>query len=832
MDERGQSERETVENMGRFIAAYGILQGIRCEDVASTQDAVEAVAKAYGYDLGTSTDRKKYQESCRKQALAYMEGKGIIEKVTPRDGEARTVAGQRYRIAEGREQEYKDLVYRAAYNQEQSENLSKWMKLGAKIGSLKKMFDIIPDALKLTPEATMKLLGHVGAVAKDICESLEWIDSTKKGLVQKAAEEVSAAVYGSAERSEALKKAYGDVKSALKETVSAIRHRMHRLPITATISEAHFSRRQEKEMNKKLERDFASGPKERRKGWIDLAFSMSAVREGYQADIFAAFADIDKGIRPDGPKIRREDVSEATRQDTRFRLGGILPFLDSVATAARYMKNQVADINPGLGLLHRISFVRRFQDVIPEPLYRTYHDHLMQKESLRYGRISGKGFLNKDDLGNAVIKIAHFNAVNQDSQQRGENYATEYAKLNLYRCGNSRFLVSAMHLFRMNPLDRIWAMAYMKAGMQETLHGIRFKSFAKDMDGIMHARSELREEAAKVFHQYTDGKSTREIKEVCRQMEMDFVREHSGMVERIARRREEQHLQPLQEVTYLDGRFGNAKDPGEKDHLDVEYVKREDAAQIDVERMQDVDGKDGFVLEDDHSLGLFLFSEIKGVVALTDQYANAVAMKVTDDTFHRSNQAIRLIPDEFDKTQEGMKTDFALSYIAWDKASRIADGSRAGWKPFVSEAVHNGCRVEIDTLLQNGPLLLTDRRTGVEMQVRDDEPTPGFGSVYVRQFADQVMQAEYQAVLRERGLTDEAMRGFTVDWDGLTRTEQLVLSHTDSGNEMDALRERLESYTQDTDPRKVFTAAKRGEILESIRNDTSPEQMAHMGQLH
>ena len=832
MDVQEQNEREAIEALGHFLTAYGIIQSIRSTDIAVAQDAVEAIAKAYNYDLNTDTDRKKYQESCRKSALNYLRQEGVVEEVENPDGNADPGGEPRYRIVAGKEQDYKDMIYRAAYNAEQTESLAKWMRLCAGIGSIKKTLSIIPSALKLTPEKTITMFGHIVATAQDFFDKAEEINDIPKDLAKQAAEGVSAAVYDNVDRSDDLQKAAGDGKNTLKSIISGIRHRMNRLPISASIQDAHFSKRQEKRINKKLKHSFSSVPKDRRKGWIAMAFSMDTVRKGYQTDIFTAFADLDKKIRPDGPTIKREEVSESVRQDTKFRFGGWLTNLESIRTAAKWVKNEVMDITPGINLLHRVSFLRRHQNIIPEPLYQHYHEHLKQKESLHYEKISEKGFLDKDELGNAMIKIAHFNAINENSERRGENYATEYAKLNLYRCGQSRFLVTSMHLFRMNPLDRVWAMAYMKAGMQETLHGIRFKSYAKDKDGVMHPRSELRREAEEIFHQYTDGKSTREIKSVCEQMEMDFVREHTEMVNRIAVRREEQNLQPLQAITHLNDRLDNAKDPGEKDHLDVAYVNRENVAEMDVEHMQDVDKKDGFAVKGDHSLGLFLFCEDKGVVGITDQNENAVSMKVTGDTYHRSNDSIPLIQEEFDKTQGDLETDLALRYTTYLNGERAGDAIKAKWKPFLSAVIHDGAKVEIDTLLQDGQLVLTDKRTGVEMQVRDDEPNPGFGNVYVARFADEVMKKEYANILSEHGTTDERLQSCTINLDSLNDTQKLVLSHTDKSNELDALRQRLKSYTVDTDPHKVFSQKERGEMLGRMRHDTAPEQVAHFEKLY
>lgn len=84
-------------------------------------------------------------------------------------------------------------------------------------------------------------------------------------------------------------------------------------------------------------------PERRQKLW-EMAETLRHITDGRQEDIFAAFADLDEVLRPGQKKITRDDISQAAKDDTRFRLGDVNPFLESVCRTPELLKNELMAI--------------------------------------------------------------------------------------------------------------------------------------------------------------------------------------------------------------------------------------------------------------------------------------------------------------------------------------------------------------------------------------------------------------------------------------------------------------------------------------------------------
>ena len=476
-------------------------------------------------------------------------------------------------------------------------------------------------------------------------------------------------MYGTADHAEELQKGIGnakDVAAQIAKSAVEILYKQTCAP-TNSIQEARFTKRMGKSADKTYERVMTPHPERRQKHW-EMAETLRHITDGRQGDIFAAFADLDEVLRPGQKKITKDDISQAAKDDTRFRLGDVNPFLESVCRTPELLKNELMAIRSFrfLDKLTKRRSERLATCLMPEPVFLWYRNRLARKESLHYERTMQKESVKNSCFDKAQIGIAHFNSTHQEqgsAQARGENYAYEYAGLNVYRCGRSGLLVSSMHLFRMNTLDRIWAMAYMKAGMIESVQGVRYLGRPKDEASMGYGRSEVRRRAEEVFHSYEDGKPMHELSRVCDQMEADFIGEHSAMIDRIAEELERQGLTPLQEVSHLNENFDNARDDGKKDHADVEVVDAAEIGGLDVTALRKTLGKDGFFIRDNGSVALYLFQEDKGVVALVDEWENVTDMRLTLDGYHWDNETKDVFKKRYAETRDGLLTDKALHCV-------------------------------------------------------------------------------------------------------------------------------------------------------------------------
>lgn len=824
-------ERKLIEHCKNYIVACGVLRGIQYENIASMQDAIKKISDAYQVDLTAGEGRMKFRESCRKAAYEYLEGEGIIAKDdVPKknpDGTDRVT----YHIVPGKEQDYKDAIYRAEHQRKNARNLGHFLAAAEKAKDTGDLLMKCVHVMGLSPQPAIKLFGHVVAFASKASDMADQFDETKADIVKRAAQAVSNAVYGTADRAEELQKGVGnakDVASKIAESADEILYKQACAP-TNSIQEARFTKRMGKTADKTYERVMTPHPERRQKLW-EMAETLRHITDGRQEDIFAAFADLDEVLRPGQKKITRDDISQAAKDDTRFRLGDVNPFLESVCRTPELLKNELTAIKSFrfLDKLTKRRSERLATCLMPEPVFLWYRNRLARKESLHYERAMQKESVKNSRFDQAQIGIAHFNATHREqgsAQARGENYAYEYAGLNVYRCGRSGFLVSSMHLFRMNTLDRIWAMAYMKAGMIKSVQGVRYLGRPKDEASMWYGRSEVRRRAEEVFHSYVDGKPMHELSRVCDRMEADFIEEHSAMIDRIAAERERQGLTPLQEVSHLNEDFDNARDDGKKDHADVEVVDAAEIDGLDVTALRKTLGKDGFFIRDNGSVALYLFQEDKGVVALVDEWENVTDMRLTLDGYHRNNETKDVFKKRYAETRDGLRADSALHHVGVKiKNQDVMEILRGKWEPFIADALKNGCEAQARSTEQGTVLELTDQRTGVSMEVCEQDPEPGYHGATVTRFADEIAGKEFQAIIREAGLTESDVSRYMVPTESMSPVEQKILAAADPQGRLEALTKQAGCFLTHVDAEEILHADQREKAISGLREMLAPER--------
>lgn len=369
----------------------------------------------------------------------------------------------------------------------------------------------------------------------------------------------------------------------------------------------------------------------------------------------------------------------------------------------------------------------------------------------------------------------------------------------------------------------------MKAGMIESVQGIRYLGRPKDEASMGYGRSEVRRRAEAVFHSYVDGKPMHELSRVCDQMEADFIGEHSAMIDRIAAERERQGLTPLQEVSHLNENFDNARDDGKKDHADVEVVDAAEIDGLDVTALRKTLGKDGFFVRDNGSVALYLFQEDKGVVALVDEWENVTDMRLTLDGYHWDNETKDVFKKRYAETRDGLLTDKALHCVG----TKIHEQSvvrilRGRWEPFIADALKNGCEAQARSTEQGIVLELTDKRTGVSMEVCEQDPEPGYHGATVTRFADEIAGKEFQAIIREAGLTESDVSRYMVPTESLSPVEQKILAAADPRGRLEALTKQAERFSTHVDAEEILHTDRREKAVSGLRETLTPERAGEL----
>lgn len=97
----------------------------------------------------------KFQESCRKEAYEYLEGEGTIAKDDVLKKNPDGTDKVTYHIVPGKEQDYKDALYRAEHQRKNARNLGHFLAAAGK----GKGYGRSPDEVRPCP-GTVSAAGH------------------------------------------------------------------------------------------------------------------------------------------------------------------------------------------------------------------------------------------------------------------------------------------------------------------------------------------------------------------------------------------------------------------------------------------------------------------------------------------------------------------------------------------------------------------------------------------------------------------------------------------------------------------------------------------------
>lgn len=213
------------------------------------------------------------------------------------------------------------------------------------------------------------------------------------------------------------------------------------------------------------------------------------------------------------------------------------------------------------------------------------------------------------------------------------------------------------------------------------------------------------------------------------------------------------------------------------------------------------------------------------MVALVDEWENVTDMRLTLDGYHRDNETKDVFKKRYAETRDGLLTDKALHCVG----TRIHEQSvvrilRGRWEPFIAEALKNGCEAQARGTEQGIVLELTDKRTGVSMEVCEQDPEPGYHGATVTRFAKEIAEKEFQTVIREAGFTEEDINRYMVSTEALSPAEQKILAAADPQGRLEALTKQAERFLTHVDAEEILHTDQREKVISGLREILAPER--------
>ena len=177
------------------------------------------------------------------------------------------------------------------------------------------------------------------------------------------------------------------------------------------------------------------------------------------------------------------------------------------------------------------------------------------------------------------------------------------------------------------------------------------------------------------------------------------------------------------------------------------------------------------------------------------------------------------------ETRDGLLTDKALHCVD----TRIHEQSvvrilRGRWEPFIADALKNGCKARTRSTERWTVLELTDQRTGVSMEVCEQDPEPGYHGATVTCFANEIAGKEFRDVFQQVGLTEDDIGRYMVSTESLPPVEQKILAVADPQGRLGALTKQAERFLTHVDTKEILHADQRERTILGLKEMLTPER--------
>lgn len=178
------------------------------------------------------------------------------------------------------------------------------------------------------------------------------------------------------------------------------------------------------------------------------------------------------------------------------------------------------------------------------------------------------------------------------------------------------------------------------------------------------------------------------------------------------------------------------------------------------------------------------------------------------------------------ETRDGLLTDKALHCVG----TKIHEQSvvrilRGRWESFIADALKNGCEAQARSAEQGTVLELTDKRTGVSMEVCEQDPEPGYHGATVMRFAKEIAGKEFQTVIREAGLTEGDVNRYMIQTESLSPAEQKILTVSDPQGRLGAFAKQTERFLAHVDAKEILHADQREKTISGLKEMLAPERV-------
>lgn len=823
----------TKERLYTFTYASAVIDAAGSGNMAWLRDSVINAVKAYDIDLTETEDHAKAKEAYKKAFQENLVARGILKR-------SNTIGG--YVLSEDPEKmrEFSTLIYNVRCKKKELEvakGVQKLVKRALKakegtLGFIAKELKLGPKTVEKIGEGLLTAIATLQALNKYQDDALSKVRSyVAKDILKLDEPEVVKSIFSNREKEDELlngeviekeekeekETKSGDVVGEFQfgskiweKATKKVEEKVKGFTKVegSTVADAYLSEEDKEKIIGKAKAEFEN-EKGQGEGVVKNCASFMQDVILSQADtMMDAYLDIDKEVNPDG---------RATFNVEKMKIGA-----RSAATIANsVMPHLISFANVVMDVAKEMTFgrVSRAQLKLSSLLHKGYDKNIAVRglsklgNMLVYGIDSAASFLAKNvipvcDFTKAEYDIRHFNIKEVDERKRGENYAKTYASLNVYRAGKAEYIVGAFSVFDMRPRDRLWAMAYLTAGINATSNGVAYDlpkngKIGNKQEITDHHDKKLDKKALALYEKYEGLAVKIGYEAALQKMQDEFITLHHQAIDKSEKMRAHMGLEPLSKISHFNRMYDNAP-LKEFDYIKVKDVTKEEYQKSDLNKT--FDEYDAVYIRDEYTGALQLDGENKLVVASIDENNRAVTMACTEEIVDlaakeqhnytaKKEETIEVFED-LSKTilrNDALKT-YKRSFENEDVGAKAVEK----WRTVTRNLLKTDDYVSVYDV-KTKECGLKDKRTGVELKYTNCEPNVMLNDqcVSIKRFARDILNVERENICKTCGISERAVKEVADIADNMTSATRNILTRIDKEQRIFAINHDLKLLSGD-----------------------------------
>lgn len=677
-----------------------------------------------------------------------------------------------WRIADGMENVFRDIVYLARFREREAEVISETFNAAFEL--VKKTVHV--GAVLHAATSLTKIIA-VGVAADDICKYVHSFLTAPKTFEEMTDQEWKACIDWAnsvIKLTEDQGKVSEDVLKLVKKDLKRIKQMANEYP------NANFPF---ENSDGKSVYDLLSKPK-----LTDIIRDLIKYDHQNHAKLLHAFTDVYQEILPGELFPSRSNISPTIKEVTKrfsFQTGvTTIHFLHSLCAEHLFvgpqivMNDLIQDMREGKHFLGRMV---RLNPTVKDKL-----TNFLIAQTNNLDKAFERHSMHTATIANAKMQILKYNllhAQQHEAHQRGLNFAVSISSLTLFRSGNGDDIKTWFKSMKMAQEDAAWAIAYLKAGMYASIDGVQFNA-GKAMADVGTIIDQYRIEANRTNYD---------------QLIIDFETGHRQLVTQCNEMRKEIGEPELQKQMFFDRR---RDDMPIGDRLRWIDMTEQEYSKADLKKV--LEQYDAIIVHDENYL-YYMGKNEQGVVIgrkNSEGYLQKLDLVYAINPLQNGEQKLAL--EVCNKKSQDMEINYHITNVLRNNKS---NSNNAEIYRILNQLINYGFKANSERRDE-----ISFKRESLICTIKYDEINP---EQAIQSFVNNTRNTIWNEMLKENNINPDEMQKDAKDMETMRNSGVNPQdSYVDIYQEYENLRRETQSLTQDD----ILNPDKYNDIVTELRH--------------